>query len=69
MAFIPPTIEDIEYCSKVLSVSPSSTDAPRAIARQYAALSNQEYRISNDEFDDLTDTIEYLLNSTPSLTQ
>ncbi|EFC1510772.1 c1 repressor inactivator, partial [Escherichia coli] len=36
-------------------------DAARAIAEHYSKISNQEYRITQDDLDDLTDTIEYLM--------
>ena len=52
MAFIPPTIDDVRHCSNALSVDPAETDSK---------ISNQEYRITQDDLDDLTDTIEYLM--------
>ncbi|MCH6972325.1 c1 repressor inactivator [Escherichia coli] len=58
MAFIQPTIDDVRHCSNALSVDPAETDAARAIAEHYSKISNQEYRITQD---DLTDTIEYLM--------
>ncbi|UEO23103.1 hypothetical protein K9U11_25960 (plasmid) [Escherichia coli] len=61
MAFIPPTIDDVRHCSNALSVDPAETDAARAIAEHYSKISNQEYRITQDDLDDLTDTIEYLI--------
>ena len=61
MAFIPPTIDDVRHCSNALSVDPVETDAARAIAEHYSKISNQEYRITQDDLDDLTDTIEYLM--------
>ncbi|MGV6037252.1 c1 repressor inactivator [Escherichia coli] len=61
MAFIQPTIDDIRHCSNALSVDPAETDAARAIAEHYSKISNQEYRITQDDLDDLTDTIEYLM--------
>lgn len=61
MAFIPPTIDDVRHCSNALSVDPAETDAARAIAEHYSKISNQEYRITQDDLDDLTDTIEYLM--------
>ncbi|HCH7812940.1 TPA: c1 repressor inactivator [Escherichia coli] len=61
MAFIPPTIDDVRHCSNALSVDPDETDAARAIAEHYSKISNQEYRITQDDLDDLTDTIEYLM--------
>ncbi|HDD8276395.1 TPA: c1 repressor inactivator [Escherichia coli] len=61
MAFIPPTIDDVRHCSNALSVDPTETDAARAIAEHYSKTSNQEYRITQDDLDDLTDTIEYLM--------
>ncbi|STJ21254.1 c1 repressor inactivator [Escherichia coli] len=59
--FIPPTIDDVRHCSNALSVDPAETDAARAIAEHYSKISNQEYRITQDDLDDLTDTIEYLM--------
>ena len=59
MAFIQPTIDDVRHCSNALSVDPAETDAARAIAEHYSKISNQEYRITQDDLDDLTDTIEY----------
>ena len=56
MAFIQPTIDDVRHCSNALSV-----DAARAIAEHYSKIFNQEYRITQDDLDDLTDTIEYLM--------
>ncbi|HAW1828404.1 TPA: c1 repressor inactivator [Escherichia coli] len=56
MAFIQPTIDDVRHCSNALSVDPA-----RAIAEHYSKISNQEYRITQDDLDDLTDTIEYLM--------
>ncbi|EEW6712509.1 c1 repressor inactivator (plasmid) [Escherichia albertii] len=64
MAFIPPTIDDVRHCSNALSVDPTDTDAARAIAEHYSKISNQEYRITSDDLDDLTDTIEYLIGVT-----
>ncbi|HHW5409938.1 TPA: c1 repressor inactivator [Escherichia coli] len=61
MAFIQPTIGDVRHCSNALSVDPAETDAARAIAEHYSKISNQEYRITKDDLDDLTDTIEYLM--------
>ncbi|HBB9494807.1 TPA: c1 repressor inactivator [Escherichia coli] len=61
MAFIQPTIDDVRYCSNALSVDPAETDAARAIAEHYSKISNQEYRITQDDLNDLTDTIEYLM--------
>ncbi|HIF8109701.1 TPA: c1 repressor inactivator [Escherichia coli] len=61
MAFIPPTIDDVRHCSNALSVDLTETDAARAIAEHYSKISNQEYRITQDDLDDLTDTIEYLM--------
>ncbi|EFM4132289.1 TPA: c1 repressor inactivator [Escherichia coli] len=64
MAFIQPTIGDVRHCSNALSVDPAETDAARAIAEHYSKISNQEYRITQDDLDDLddlTDTIEYLM--------
>lgn len=61
MAFIPPTIDDVRHCSNALSVDPTETDAAHAIAEHYSKISNQEYRITQDDLDDLTDTIEYLM--------
>ncbi|ELF8281804.1 TPA: c1 repressor inactivator [Escherichia coli] len=61
MAFIPPTIDDVRHCSNALSVDSTETDAARAIAEHYSKISNQEYRITQDDLDDLTDTIEYLM--------
>ena len=40
-----------------------ATDAARAIAEHYLKISNQEYRITQDDLDDLTDTIEYLMTT------
>ncbi|HGU5642218.1 TPA: c1 repressor inactivator [Escherichia coli] len=57
MAFIQPTIDDVRHCSNALSVDPAETDAARAIAEHYS----KEYRITQDDLDDLTDTIEYLM--------
>ena len=59
MAFIQPTIDDVRHCSN--AVDPAETDAARAIAEHYSKISNQEYRITQDDLDDLTDTIEYLM--------
>ncbi|WP_097464121.1 c1 repressor inactivator [Escherichia coli] len=61
MAFIQPTIDDVRHCSNALYVDPAETDAARAIAEHYSKISNQEYRITQDDLDDLTDTIEYLM--------
>ena len=51
----------LRHCSNALSVDPAETDAARAIAEHYSKISNQEYRITQDDLDDLTDTIEYLM--------
>ncbi|MCV5196000.1 c1 repressor inactivator [Escherichia coli] len=51
MAFIPPTIDDVRHCSNALSVDPAETDAARAIAEHYSKISNQEYRITQDDLD------------------
>ncbi|MBS2141068.1 c1 repressor inactivator, partial [Escherichia coli] len=40
---------------------PAETRASRRIAEHYPKISNQEYRIPQDDLDDLTDTIEYLM--------
>lgn len=52
---------NLRHCSNALSVDPAETDAARAIAEHYSKISNQEYRITQDDLDDLTDTIEYLM--------
>ena len=57
------TIDDVRHCSNALSVDPAETDAARAIAEHYSKISNQEYRITQDDLDDLTDTIEYLMTT------
>ncbi len=49
MAFIQPTIDDVRHCSNALSVDPAETDAARAIAEHYSKISNQEYRITQDD--------------------
>ncbi|EFD0495909.1 c1 repressor inactivator, partial [Escherichia coli] len=56
MTFIQPTIDDVRHCSNALSVDPAETDAARTIAEHYSKISNQDYRITQDDLDDLTDT-------------
>ena len=61
MAFIQPTIGDVRHCSNALCVVPAESDDASAISEHYSKISNQEYRITQDDLDDLTDTIEYLM--------
>uniref|UniRef100_A0A7M2QMB2 C1 repressor inactivator n=1 Tax=feces metagenome TaxID=1861841 RepID=A0A7M2QMB2_9ZZZZ len=63
MAFITPTRDDVRNYSNDLSLDLTSADAARTIMKHHLTLSNQEYRVSDDELIDLEDCIEYLIDS------
>lgn len=70
MSFIPPTRDDILNYTKSMSLDLTSPLTPHAIVVKYLKDSNQEYRVSSDEVEDLIDSIEYdvaLILSDPSL--
>ncbi|EHK0699960.1 hypothetical protein ICL29_004086 [Salmonella enterica] len=61
LMFFEPTIEDIEACAERLDLDISSSDADRKIALEYVNYSNQSYRTTDEELDDLIDVVGSLL--------
>ncbi|MDM7103518.1 c1 repressor inactivator [Klebsiella pneumoniae] len=59
MAFTTPTTDDVRNYSNDLSLDLTSPDAARILTEYHLKLSNQEYRVSDDDRSDLEESIEY----------
>jgi hypothetical protein len=59
MAFTTPTTDDVRNYSNDLSLDLTSPDAARILTEHHLKLSNQDYRVSDDDRNDLEDSIEY----------